>query len=96
MSYKRNIQGLRPWHSKWKSTNVTKAIRVPANLTEEIINYAHKLDDGIDPNQDSIAMQSMSEVEEILKDAIKLKGNEGKKIKEKINQALEVIERSMQ
>ncbi|MBP0031525.1 hypothetical protein [Roseofilum sp. Guam] len=78
MTHKRNTQGLKPIHSKWKSTNKTKAIRVPENLAEDTEQPAESLE--------------LSKVKEILDEALALKANAGNKIKDKIREALEVIE----
>lgn len=92
MTHKRNTQGLKPIHSKWKSTNKTKAIRVPENLAEDILDYARKLDSGEAYAEHSAESLELSKVKEILDEALALKANAGNKIKDKIREALEVIE----
>ncbi|MBP0011385.1 hypothetical protein [Roseofilum sp. Belize Diploria] len=92
MTRKRNTKGLRPIHSKWKSTNKTKAIRVPENLAEDILDYARKLDAGESDGGESAESPDLSLVKNILNKALVLKGNAGGKIKDEIRKALEVIE----
>ena len=92
MTHKRNTQGLIPVHSKWKSTNKTKAIRVPENLAEDILDYARRLDAGEVDSGESAKSPDVSTVKNILNEALSLKGNAGTKIKDKIREALEVIE----
>ncbi|MDB9515750.1 hypothetical protein PN466_02105 [Roseofilum reptotaenium CS-1145] len=92
MTHERNTEGLRPIRSKWKSTNKTKAIRVPEDLAEDILDYARKLDAEESDSGQLTESPDVSLVKNILNEALSLKANAGTKIKEKIREALEVIE----
>lgn len=88
MTHIRNTKGLQRNYSKWKTTNQTKAIRVPVTLADRLLEIAHALDQGeTDP-----APGSHQEAIAILKDALALKANAGGKIKAQIKKALSLLE----
>lgn len=51
---KGNVQTLKKYQPKWKSGE-TRTIRVPTTLADQILDYAHQLDEGViassQPNQ---------------------------------------------
>lgn len=91
MKHKSNTTGLRPVHSKWKSCKDTKPVRIPVTLIDDVLAYARALDCG--DLQPPSQHRELDKVIQILNDALSLKANSGGKIKEKIKEALEVIER---
>lgn len=60
---KGNVQTLTKYRPKWKSGE-TRTIRVPVILADQILGYAHQLDEGaIAPNQSSqVDLNHLSQV----------------------------------
>ncbi|MDJ1169677.1 hypothetical protein PMG71_09585 [Roseofilum sp. BLCC_M154] len=89
MTHQRNTQGLKRNFSKWKSSNETKAIRVPEHLADRVLAYAHSLDEGItEPGTGKTQKEAIA----ILRQALDLKANAGGKIKAEIKKALSLLE----
>lgn len=69
----------------------TRTIRVPVVLADELVEIAKQLDSGKSP-----ALQHSSETDarviDILHDALKLKANAGGAIKQKIREALALLD----
>jgi hypothetical protein len=49
--------------SAWKNDSVTKTIRVPEKLAEQILDYAHKLDRGEVIGCETKALESTNQLE---------------------------------
>ena len=58
--HKYNIENLKPFKSNWKN-QPTKLIRIPENLADKILDYAHKLDNDINPNH-SLVTEKIKEL----------------------------------
>lgn len=66
-NYKGNEATLKKYKPKWKSGN-TQTIRVPVALTDQILDYAHRLDEGTVNSQPSIdsSLETLTQVIEWL------------------------------
>lgn len=64
---KGNLATLKHYKPKWKS-GATQTIRVPVALANELLNYAHKLDDGslTDTLQDINSNETLLQVLQVL------------------------------
>jgi hypothetical protein len=77
--------------SCWNDS-VTKAIRVPESIAEQVLEIAHKLDNGIDLNSAIKANDiEIERVKTTLQEALKLKPNAGRAIKAEIKKVLELL-----
>lgn len=63
---KYNVKNLKPFKSTWKTKGKTKVIRVPEQLSDRILEIAHKLDNESLNNNDNFSL-----VTEKLKNIIK-------------------------
>ena len=84
---KGNLDTLKPYQSKWNSGE-TKTIRVPVALSDQVLDYARKLDSGESLSQ----VNHNNEVIQILTEALVLKANAGGKIKERIKDAIAILQ----
>lgn len=91
---KGNVQTLTKYRPKWKSGE-TRTIRVPVVLVGQILDYAHRLDEGaIAPSQLSqIELNHLSQVINWLEDVERTpRNNFSRQKKELIRQAIEKLE----
>jgi hypothetical protein len=97
---KGNLDTLKPFQGKWRSGQ-TRTIRVPVTLAEQVLDYALKLDAAESLTQVNhkettqrveIGCESLTQVIQILNDALTLKANAGGKIKDRIRDALSLLE----
>lgn len=95
---KGNIQTLQSYQPKWRS-GATKTIRVPIVLENPVLEYARKLDESPsqvnhEPNLSSSSFneESLSQVIQMLNDALSLKANAGGAIKTKIREAIALLQ----
>jgi hypothetical protein len=97
---KGNVDTLKPYQAKWNS-GTTRTIRVPVVLADQVLEYAHKLDEGeslTQVNQSAsvsgvrITDESLTQVIHILNDALALKANAGGKIKDQIREVLALLQ----
>ena len=86
-NYKGNEVTLTKYKPKWKSGE-TQTIRVPVVLAEQILSYAHQIDDGvIEPNLPADQnIQSLTQVIEWLEDVEKTPRNNFSKQKRELVQ----------
>lgn len=97
---KGNVASLKPYQSKWNSGE-TKTIRVPVVLADQVLDYARKLDNGETVSQviqvDStkpykLEDETLSQVIQMLSEALALKANAGGAIKGKIREAIALLQ----
>ena len=97
---KGNLDTLKPYQSKWNSGK-TRTIRVPEALADQVLEYARKLDSGESlsqvneaeaPIQYASDLVSLSQVIQILTEALDLKANAGGKIKERVREAIALLQ----
>ena len=97
---KGNLTTLKPYQSKWKSGQ-TRTIRVPAALADQVMEYARKLDSGESLSQVNQAngtpaykvdLVPLSQVIQVLTEALDLKANAGGKIKERVREAIALLQ----
>jgi LytS/YehU family sensor histidine kinase len=96
---KGNTATLKPYQTKWNS-GTTRTIRVPVVLADQVLEYAHKLDSNESLTQvnqaiaiqtDEINHESLTQVIQILTEALELKANAGGKIKDRIREAIALL-----
>lgn len=97
---KGNLETLKPYQAKWNS-GTTRTIRVPVVLADQVLEYAHKLDSGealTQVNQKSVTQmgyttdEALTQVIQILTEALELKANAGGKIKDRIREAIALLQ----
>ena len=89
---KGNLETLKPYQAKWNS-GTTRTIRVPVVLADQVLKYAHKLDDGealTQVNDDSL-VKMLGQVVQLLNEALPLKASAGGAIKVKVREALMLL-----
>jgi|SRR6476646_2469918 len=97
---KGNLETLKPYQAKWNS-GATRTIRVPVVLADQVLEYAHNLDSGesltqvnqvIGSKGINVAGESLTQVIQILTEALELKANAGGKIKDRIREAIALLQ----
>lgn len=97
---KGNLDTLKPYQSRWKS-GATRTIRVPIALTDQVLDFALRLDAGESLSQvnhsgitqkGEISGESLSQAIQILNEALSLKANAGGKIKDRIREAIALLQ----
>lgn len=97
---KGNLNTLKPYQAKWNSGQ-TRTIRVPVVLADQVLEYAHKLDNSESLTQvnqgnitqtGDIADETLTQVIQILTEALELKANAGGKIKDRIREAIALLQ----
>lgn len=97
---KGNLDTLKHFQGKWRSGR-TRTIRVPITLADQVLDFALRLDAGeplTQVNHKNISQmaetsrESLTQVIQILNDALTLKANAGGKIKDRIRDALALLE----
>lgn len=86
-NYKGNEATLTKYKPKWKSGE-TRTIRVPVALAEQILNYAHQIDEGVTVSNQSMNLniESVTQVIEWLEDVGKTPRNNFSKQKRELVQ----------
>lgn len=86
-NYKGNKATLTKYRPKWKSGE-TQTIRVPVALAEQILSYAHQIDEGVTAPSESVDLniQSLTQVIEWLEDVEKTPRNNFSKQKRELVQ----------
>lgn len=97
---KGNVDNLKHYQAKWRS-GPTRTIRIPIALTDQVLDFALRLDAGESLTQvnrknttqtGETSRESLTQVIQILNDALTLKANAGGKIKDRIRDALALLE----
>lgn len=97
---KGNLSTLKSYQSRWRS-GATRTIRVPIALTDQVLDFAQRLDAGeslsqVNQENSTIAYkvddESLSQVIQILNEALHLKANAGGKIKDRIRDAIAILQ----
>jgi hypothetical protein len=75
-NYKGNEATLKKYQPKWR-TGATQTIRVPVALADQILSYAHQLDEGLTESNSpaSLDNESLTQVIEWLEDVKQTKKN---------------------
>jgi hypothetical protein len=97
---KGNLNTLKPYQSKWNS-GITRTIRVPVVLADQVLEYAHKLDSDESLTQVNQAIitqkgemtdESLTQVIQLLEESLKFPSNNASKTKAKVREALALLQ----
>lgn len=97
---KGNLGTLKSYQSKWRS-GATRTIRIPIALTDQVLDFALRLDAGESLSQvnhadvtqkGELSCESLSQAIQVLNEALHLKANAGGKIKDRIREAIALLE----
>jgi hypothetical protein len=97
---KGNLETLKPYQAKWNS-GTTRTIRVPVVLADQVLEYAHKLDNGESLTQvnEVTAIQgskatdeTLTQVIQLLEESLKFPSNNASKTKAKVREALALLQ----
>ena len=85
------LDNLTPFKPKWKSGK-TKLYRLPEAIAPQVLEYAHKIDEGVTVTSDVKAkIFNWLLILDTLERALKLPANKGGAIKAQIRKALELL-----
>ena len=85
------LDNLTPFKPKWKSGK-TKLYRLPEAIAPQVLEYAHKIDEGVTVTSDKLDVLDWLFVQDVLRGALTLPANKGGAIKAQIRKALEVLD----
>lgn len=92
-NYKGNEATLTKYRPKWRSGE-TQTIRVPVALAEQILSYAHQIDEGVTVSNRPVDLniQSLTQVIEWLEDVEKTpRNNFSRQKRELVQKAIETL-----